>query len=81
MNENYFVDEYGIKVDKIELTEEYKKVIDEVEAKIDQFKKEHNIGGFGSCHIIWKKKKEILKNDYGIDWLSPAELNETIMFD
>lgn len=81
MNENYFVDEYGIKVDKVELTEEYKKVIDEVEAKIDQFKKERSIGGFGSCHIIWAKKKEILKKDYGIDWMSPAELNETIMFD
>lgn len=81
MDERFFVDKYGIKNDKVELTEEYKKVIDEVNEKIEKFREENNVRGMGSCHIIWRKKKEILKNDYNIDWMSPGELNTDIMFD
>lgn len=36
---------------------------------------------FGSCHIIWKTKKRILKEVYNIDWLTPAEENPEICFD
>lgn len=35
----------------------------------------------GWCHMYWGIKKEILKNDYNIEWKSPAELNPNIMYD
>ena len=54
---------------------------DTTEEKIEKFREENNVRGMGSCHIIWRKKKEILKNDYNIDWMSPGELNTDIMFD
>ena len=72
----------NIKNDSIENSEEYKKIKDELEKKInmkieiDGYKK-----GIGYCHIYWEYKKEILKKDYGIEWKSPAELNPNIIFD
>ncbi len=35
----------------------------------------------GSCHDRWRRKKELLKKLYNIDWKSPAELNPHIIFD
>lgn len=72
-----------IKYDPIEDTEEYKNIVDELEKKIETRMTIENIpiGGFGTCHIYWKYKKEILKNDYNIDWESPAELNLDVIFD
>ena len=31
--------------------------------------------------VFWKEKKRILKEDFGIAWKSPAELNPTIQYD
>jgi hypothetical protein len=36
---------------------------------------------FGSCHTFWHTKKRILKEKYGIDWRTPAEMNPHIAFD
>lgn len=38
-------------------------------------------GKMGYCHAFWEKKKQILKEKYGIKWKSPAELNRHIKFD
>jgi hypothetical protein len=38
-------------------------------------------GGIGFCHVLWKKKKEILRERYGLEWQTPAELNPDIKFD
>ena len=68
-----------MKHDPIEDTEEYKKISDEVDKKIKE-----KIGDevyMGYCHLYWATKKEILKNDYNIDWKSPSELNPHIIFD
>ena len=35
----------------------------------------------GFCHVIWRYKKRILREDYGLDWQSPAELNPHIWYD
>ncbi len=35
----------------------------------------------GFCHIVWATQKRILKNKYGIDWKTPAEMNPGILFD
>lgn len=35
----------------------------------------------GMCHGIWYHKKRILKEEYGIDWLSPADLDPDTRFE
>ena len=35
----------------------------------------------GSCHIIWKLEKRILKQRYNIDWKTPAEEHPDWRFD
>jgi hypothetical protein len=35
----------------------------------------------GSCHVFWEPKKRILREKYGIDWRTPAEMNPEITFD
>ena len=71
-----------IKNDAIENSEEYKKIKDELEKKINlKIEIDGHKKGMGYCHIYWEYKKEILKKDYNIDWKSPAELNPHIIFD
>ena len=35
----------------------------------------------GRCHAVWKKMKEILQTEHGIEWYSPAEMNPGVRFD
>ena len=35
----------------------------------------------GWCHMYWGYKKQILRDKYGIDWKSPAELNPGTIYD
>lgn len=35
----------------------------------------------GTCHMIWNRKKKILKEEFDIDWYSPAEMNPRVRFD
>ncbi|MAS96833.1 MAG: hypothetical protein CMO55_26885 [Verrucomicrobiales bacterium] len=35
----------------------------------------------GYCHLIWRRMKERLANEHGIEWHSPAELNPGSVFD
>ncbi|MDE6300816.1 MAG: hypothetical protein K2M19_03790 [Muribaculaceae bacterium] len=35
----------------------------------------------GLCHHIWSVKRELLKDQYGIDWRSPAQMNSRVRFD
>ena len=56
------------------------KVEKEVEDKLNEiFKDEPQ--GMGFCHTYWAEKKRILKEDYGIEWYTPAECNPTTMYD
>ncbi|MBE7073598.1 MAG: hypothetical protein E7379_00670 [Clostridiales bacterium] len=45
--------------------------------------KEYNasIGRMGNCHAVWIRKKQLLKEMYGIDWLTPEEEHPEIIFD
>lgn len=36
---------------------------------------------FGTCHIIWKYKKRILRNEYHMIWRSPQDLCPYCCFD
>jgi len=52
----------------------------ELEAKIKERLKDEDCE-IGFCHCYWGVKKQILHEDYGIDWKSPAELNPFTKYD
>ena len=35
----------------------------------------------GPCHGIWSRAKTIMKEEHGIDWYSPREMNPGVRFD
>ena len=35
----------------------------------------------GSCHFIWGRMQQIFKDEYGIDWKSPAECESDVHYD
>lgn len=52
--------------------------------KVDRMVRRRHIlrpKGMGYCHQYWAEKKRILRQEYGIDWRSPAEMNPGTMFD
>lgn len=65
---------YQLNRNPIEQTKRYQMIKDAVDEET------HNQAGqsfgLGFCHVIWEKKKNLLKEKYGIDWHSPQELND-----
>ncbi len=49
-------------------------------AKIE-LKDHASVGGIGFCHVFWEVKKRILKERFGVEWKSPAEMNKGVLFD
>jgi len=35
----------------------------------------------GYCFVLWGEMKRILREEHGIDWRTPAEMNPNILFD
>lgn len=80
-----------IQYDPIEKTEKYKSIENELEVTLSDYKDElireadmifEKFGIMPSiCHRMWRKKKEILHDKYGIEWKTPAEMNPDINFD
>lgn len=35
----------------------------------------------GRCHAVWARMKKILKDEHGITWYSPQEMNPFVRFD
>ncbi len=69
-----------LKPDPIEYSPEWQEIYYKVQEEIDElFKDRRRIRGI--CHYIWREKKRILKEKYGIDWRSPAEMNPRVRFD
>ena len=68
-----------IRTDPVEKTLKYKKIRKELEKELSELMKDRT--GIGSCHIYWAYKKRLLREKYGIDWRSPAELNPGTLFD
>lgn len=68
-----------LKYDPIEDTPEFQAIEDELEEKI--IAKIGRNDGMGYCHLYWATKRDILKNEYGIEWKSPAALNPKVHFD
>lgn len=66
--------------DFVEETKAYKEALPIIEEIIKE-KLGASYGCFGSCHAIWRHRQQLLKENYGIEWLSPSELNRSICFD
>ena len=82
-HKNVFTDkEDGMLVDMVEKSSAYLKVVKQVDEEADKIVKSFGqTGNMGACHLFWESKKEILKKKYNIDWRSPHELNELVVFD
>jgi len=70
--------EGGIFQDPIELDEQFGKLVQEAAEKAE---KTFTYKGMGACHLIWHEQARILKDEHGIDWYSPAEMNPWVNFD
>lgn len=66
--------------DPVEDMEQYQRVELDVERKTKK-ELEGKERGIGFCHLYWWAKKRILKEDYNIDWKTPAEMNPDARFD
>lgn len=66
--------------DFVEETEAYKEAVPVVEEIIKENMGEL-YGCFGSCHTIWRQKKQLLMEKHSLEWFSPAELNRDVDFD
>ncbi len=57
-------------------TEDRKRLIDAANADTEaELADSPGRGSMGFCHTFWETKKRILKEKYGIEWLTPAEEN------
>ena len=64
--------------------EQYCEIEDEVDKRATEMARKDLgdvYGSMGTCHYFWDCKKKILKEEYNIDWKSPAELHPNIHFD
>ena len=68
-----------LKVDPVQATSEWEKVIYEVEKEVDEELKDE-ARGMGFCHSYWSAKRAALARR-GIEWRSPSAMNPRVMFD
>ena len=66
--------------------EEYCAICEEVDARAEELaRKSYGVkeGEYimGMCHEVWSYKKQILREEYNIEWKSPKDLNPEVMFD
>ncbi|TWU48967.1 hypothetical protein Poly51_48710 [Rubripirellula tenax] len=66
--------------DSIERDPEIAPLIDEAD-KMTEEELANEKRRMGFCHLYWRTKKRILKEEFGIDWKTPAEMNPGVMFD
>ena len=77
-----FIMERGRRVDAVEQAPEYKAVIESVRKQADEELSDHPWrGGRGYCRAYWGAIKRILRDEHGIRWRSPSEMNIHIMYD
>ena len=71
-------------------SDEVKKYLKEMEPEVDEMlikqgllkiENDKKIPVFGSIQVRWKIEKQLLKERYNIDWLTPAERNPHIKYD
>ena len=68
-----------LKVDPVQATPEWEKVIYDIEKEVDEQLKDEP-RGMGFCHSYWSTKRAVLAR-HGIEWKSPSAMNPRVMFD
>lgn len=63
-----------------ETLEKLSKIEEEVDHKVDEILK-RRATYVRVLPLYWGTKKRLLKEEYGIDWLTPAEYNPGVRFD
>lgn len=69
-----------LRKDPIEYTRFWEEIIYDVEEKLDRRFANHP-RGMGFCFKYWNAKRELLKDEYDIEWRSPSQMNPRVMFD
>ena len=64
--------------DPIEYDEVFGQLVKAAAVKAEQNVKDR---GRGACHMIWEEQARILKEEHGIDWYTPAEMNPFNCYD
>lgn len=74
--------ERKIKLDPIHEDPKYDDIIEKVVAEANEIVGETTPNAsIGRCHLVWQEQKRIFKEKYDIDWKTPTELNDDIIFD
>ena len=69
-----------LKCDPVEYTFRWEDIYYRMERKLkERFANAPRHMGF--CFLYWNAKRELLKEEYGIDWKSPSQMNPRVMFD
>lgn len=69
-----------LKKDPVEYTRRWEQIYYDVERRLDdRFANAPRQRGF--CFHLWAAKQELLKDEYGIDWHNPAQMNPRVKFD
>jgi len=72
----------GYRYDPVEDRPEFQAIIDDVRAEADRRLELHPWRkGRGYCHPRWKTIKLILREEHGIHWRTPIEMNPHICYD
>lgn len=69
-----------LRVDPVEYSLRWEDIYYEVEHRLEErFANAPRHMGF--CFLYWNAKRDLLKDEYGIDWKSPSIMNPRVMFD
>lgn len=69
-----------LKCDPVEYTWRWEEIYPEVDRRLqERFASAPRHMGF--CFRYWNAKRDLLKDEYGIDWKSPSQMNPRVMFD
>jgi hypothetical protein len=72
--------QYKEVLDTLEDAPEFAEAFRDANNRAD-FSTKHLARQMGRAHMFWKKKKEVLRERYQIDWKSPEELNPMTTYD
>lgn len=71
-----------IKRDPKENDPKYSQIIEKAGIEAEKIvDKECPDASLGRCHLVWYEQKRILKEEHGIDWKTPREMNPLTRFD
>ncbi len=69
-----------LRKDPVEYTFRWEEIYYDVEAKLE-YRFANAPRHMGFCFMFWDAKRQLLADEYGISWRSPAQMNPRVMFD